>query len=75
MVQAFSHIRESDQHSRGQHLLVTGGSWCDITVPNVHASTEDKSDDTVSPLINFALEYVTRKVQGNQEGQELDGTH
>jgi hypothetical protein len=22
------------------------GSWCDIIVPNVHPSTEDKSDNT-----------------------------
>jgi exonuclease III len=26
--------------------IVLRGDWCDITVPNVHASTEDKSDDS-----------------------------
>jgi hypothetical protein len=30
----------------------------------------------VSPLlINFALEYTIRKVQANQDGLKLNGTH
>jgi hypothetical protein len=35
-----------------------------------------KHGDALSPLLcNFALKYVNRKVQGNQEGLNLYGTH
>jgi hypothetical protein len=35
-----------------------------------------KQKDALSPLLlKFALEYVTRKVQKNQVGLKLNGTH
>jgi hypothetical protein len=35
-----------------------------------------KQGDALSPLLfNFAFEYVIRKVQANQDGLKLNGTH
>ena len=35
-----------------------------------------KQEDGLSPMLfNFALEYTIRKVQVNQDGLKLNGTH
>jgi hypothetical protein len=56
-------IRESYQQLRGLSLLVIGchiilrGRWCHIIVLNVHAPTEDKTDE-VKDSFNEELERV-----------------
>jgi exonuclease III len=37
--------------------ITLGGHWCDIIVPNVHAATEDNSDDTNNSFYK-ELEHV-----------------
>jgi len=34
-----------------------------------------QEDALLSLLLNFALEYAIRRVQVNQDGLKLDGTH
>jgi hypothetical protein len=39
-------VKRADFVSDGMSYIILRGTWCDITVLNVHAPKEDKIDDT-----------------------------
>jgi hypothetical protein len=64
-VQVFSYIRESYQQlkrvesvSDRMSYIILRGRWCDIVVLNVHAPTEDETDDTGTRRLKAGQQLV-----------------
>jgi hypothetical protein len=79
------HIRESYMQLRGFSLLMIGfhiciilrGHWCHIIVLNVHAPTEDKTDDVKDNIYEELEphEYSVRKSQcQSRQGRHFNPT-
>jgi hypothetical protein len=54
--------------------IILRGRWCHIIVLNVHAPTEDKTDDVKGSFYE-ELECAIRNVQENQVGLKFNGKH